>query len=100
PWSLSISSLSSRRSSDLTVVPALSFGLRRHPAVLFCLALARWAFLPLYLLCNLHGDGAAVPSVLFYLLVVQFPFGLTNGWLGSTDRKSTRLNSSHVKTSY
>lgn len=67
-----------------TVVPALSFGLRRHPAVLFCLALARWAFLPLYLLCNLHGDGAAVPSDLFYLLVVQFPFGLTNGWLGST----------------
>ncbi|KAL2188637.1 hypothetical protein L209DRAFT_751662 [Thermothelomyces heterothallicus CBS 203.75] len=67
-----------------TMAPALSFGLRRRPAVLFALSLARWGFLPLYLLCNLHGDGAAVPSDLFYLLVVQFSFGITNGWLGST----------------
>ncbi|KAL2260393.1 hypothetical protein VTK26DRAFT_5599 [Humicola hyalothermophila] len=58
--------------------------LRRRPRALFAVAMARWLFLPLYGLCNLHGEGAAVPSDLFYLLVVQFPFGLTNGWLGSS----------------
>ncbi|KAL2140068.1 hypothetical protein VTI28DRAFT_4282 [Corynascus sepedonium] len=67
-----------------TMAPALSFGLRRRPAALFAISLARWGFLPLYLLCNLHGKGAAVGADFFYLVVVQFPFGLTNGWLGSS----------------
>lgn len=56
---------------------------RRRPITLFALGLARFAFLPLYLLCNLHGEGATVDSDLFYLVIVQLPFGLTNGWLAS-----------------
>ncbi|KAG6353474.1 hypothetical protein INS49_005655 [Diaporthe citri] len=55
----------------------------RAPAVLFTVSVARAGFLPLYLLCNIRGRGAVVPSDLFYLAVVQFPFGLTNGWLAS-----------------
>ncbi|KAK4123468.1 hypothetical protein N657DRAFT_680668 [Parathielavia appendiculata] len=60
------------------------FSLRHRPQALFVISLARAAFLPLYLMCNLHGKGAVVGSDLFYLVVVQFPFGLTNGWLGSS----------------
>ncbi|EGS20647.1 putative nucleoside transporter protein [Thermochaetoides thermophila DSM 1495] len=56
----------------------------RHPAALFAVSVARTVFLPFYLLCNLHGKGAVVESDLFYLAVVQFPFGLTNGWLGAS----------------
>ncbi|EAQ91040.1 hypothetical protein CHGG_02975 [Chaetomium globosum CBS 148.51] len=65
------------------VLPPFAW-LRARPRVLFAVGLARWGFLPLYLLCNLHGRGAVVESDLFYLGVVQFPFGLTNGWLGSS----------------
>lgn len=57
--------------------------LRRRPVVLFLFGLARFAVLPLYLLCNLHGDGAVVNSDFFYLVVVQVPFGVGNGWLAS-----------------
>lgn len=74
-----------------TGLPCLSLGggrrsrpRRRQPAVLMGVAVARVLFLPMYLLCNLHGSGAVVESDLFYLLAVQFPFGLTNGWLGSS----------------
>ncbi|KAK4137836.1 hypothetical protein BT67DRAFT_396734 [Trichocladium antarcticum] len=66
-----------------TMLPAAR-PLQRRPKALFGVALARVGFLPLYLLCNLHGDGARVGGDLFYLLVVQFPFGLTNGWLGAS----------------
>ena len=62
----------------------LPFSLRHRPAALFAIAVARLLFLPLYALCNVRGRGAAVPSDAFYLLAVQFPFGLTNGWLGSS----------------
>ncbi|KAI1085742.1 nucleoside transporter-domain-containing protein [Whalleya microplaca] len=62
---------------------ALVFPLRDRPAVLFAVSIARLAFLPLYALCNLHGKGAVINSDVFYLLIVQFPFGLTNGWLAS-----------------
>ncbi|KAK2604292.1 hypothetical protein N8I77_007235 [Diaporthe amygdali] len=55
----------------------------RMPAVLFLVSVARVGFLPLYMLCNIRGRGAVVPSDVFYLAVVQFPFGLTNGWLAS-----------------
>jgi equilibrative nucleoside transporter 1/2/3 len=65
------------------VLPPFAW-LRQRPRVLFAVGLLRWGFLPLYLLCNLHGRGAVVESDLFYLGVVQFPFGLTNGWLGSS----------------
>ena len=71
---------------DLTgrVATMLPFSLRHRPKLLFVISLARVGFLPLYLLCNLHGDGAVVGGDAFYLLAVQFPFGLTNGWLGSS----------------
>lgn len=55
----------------------------RMPSLLFAVSVARAGFLPLYLLCNIRGRGAAVPSDVFYLATVQFPFGLTNGWLAS-----------------
>ncbi|KAL8387935.1 hypothetical protein RB595_009564 [Gaeumannomyces hyphopodioides] len=66
-----------------TAHPAFA-ALRRRPSALFGLAAARVCFLPLYMLCNVGGRGAVVPSDLFYLLLVQLPFGLTNGWLGSS----------------
>lgn len=71
---------------DLTgrVSTMLPFSLRHRPAALFAISLTRVVFLPLYMLCNIRGRGAAVPSDAFYLLAVQFPFGLTNGWLGSS----------------
>ena len=48
------------------------------------LSVSRVVFIPLYLLCNIHGRGAAVSSDAFYLVIVQFLFGLSNGFLGST----------------
>ncbi|KAI0512677.1 putative nucleoside transporter protein [Xylaria bambusicola] len=62
---------------------SLVISLRHRPTALFGFSIARSVFLPLYLLCNLHGRGAVVGSDLFYLLVVQLPFGLTNGWLAA-----------------
>ncbi|OAA38082.1 nucleoside transporter family [Metarhizium rileyi] len=66
------------------VATVLPFTLKDRPFVLFLCSVARVAFLPLYLLCNIDGRGAVVPSDLFYLFVVQLIFGLTNGWLGSS----------------
>lgn len=66
------------------VSTALPFSLRHRPSLLFLISLARIAMVPLYLLCNIGGRGAKVPSDLFYLFVVQLLFGLTNGWLGSS----------------
>ncbi|KAK0711237.1 nucleoside transporter [Lasiosphaeris hirsuta] len=65
-----------------TMFPWLS--LRHRPIALFGVGVARLVFLPLYLLCNIRGRGAVVDSDLFYLLLIQFPFGLTTGWLGSS----------------
>jgi solute carrier family 29 (equilibrative nucleoside transporter), member 1/2/3 len=62
---------------------SLSLPLSHRPFALFCISIARMAFVPLYLLCNLHGHGAVISSDVFYLLFVQLPFGLTNGWLVS-----------------
>jgi len=62
----------------------LPFSLRHRPALLFVVAVGRLGFLPLYLLCNIQGRGAVIPSDVFYLFVVQLGFGLTNGWLGSS----------------
>ena len=56
----------------------------RHQRLAFFIALARVIFVPLYLLCNIHGRGAIIASDAFYLLIVQFLFGLTNGYVGST----------------
>jgi equilibrative nucleoside transporter 1/2/3 len=65
----------------LTLSPRVS--LTYWPFALFCIAMARLVFVPLYFLCNVGGRGAVVQSDVFYLLVVQGLFGLTNGYLGS-----------------
>ncbi|KND94790.1 Nucleoside transporter FUN26 [Tolypocladium ophioglossoides CBS 100239] len=62
----------------------LPFSLKHRPLVLFLLAAARIAHIPLYFLCNIGGRGAIVPSDFFYLFIIQVLFGLTNGWLGSS----------------
>lgn len=65
----------------VTISPKLS--LTHYPLALFCIAGARLIFIPLYLLCNIKGRGAIVSSDLFYLFVLQFPYGMTNGYVGS-----------------
>lgn len=64
-----------------TLSPLIS--LTHWPFALFCIAMARLVFIPLYFLCNVGGRGAVVQSDVFYLFVVQGLFGLTNGYLGS-----------------
>lgn len=66
------------------IATMLPYSLSHRPLLLFALAVARIALLPLYLLCNINGRGAIVPSDFFYLFVVQIVFGVTNGWLGSS----------------
>ncbi|KAI9837789.1 MAG: hypothetical protein M1819_006723 [Sarea resinae] len=66
----------------LTALPALR--LTHRPRILFAMSLARIIFIPLYLLCNLHGRGAVIPSDVFYLVIVQVLFGASNGYLGSS----------------
>ncbi|KUI60747.1 Nucleoside transporter FUN26 [Cytospora mali] len=61
----------------------LATAARRRPVILFAVGVARLGFLPLYMLCNIRGRGAVISSDVFYLLLVQFPYGLTNGWLAS-----------------
>lgn len=63
-------------------LPALR--LTAFPKLLFLFSIARVAFIPLYLLCNIGGNGATVSSDFFYLFVVQLLFGVTNGYLGSS----------------
>ena len=65
-----------------TLLPSIS--LTSHPRILFLFSLLRAGFIPLYYLCNMHGEGAIVQSDFFYLVVVQFLFGLSNGYLGSS----------------
>ncbi|KAF2634791.1 nucleoside transporter family [Massarina eburnea CBS 473.64] len=63
-------------------VPALSLASR--PRLIFYLSVCRIVFIPMYLLCNLGGKGAAINSDAFYLLVVQVLFGVSNGYVGSS----------------
>lgn len=65
------------------IATMLPYSLTKRPFLLFVLAVARAGFLPLYLLCNIHGRGAIIPSDFFYLVIVQVLFGMTNGWLCS-----------------
>ncbi|KAL5343666.1 nucleoside transporter-domain-containing protein [Aspergillus crustosus] len=65
----------------LVLNPRYSLGHR--PWTLFVLAIARAGFIPLYLLCNVSGQGAIVNSDFFYLFIVQLLFGATNGYLSS-----------------
>lgn len=66
----------------LTLIPKLAVSVE-HPRAIFMMAVLRIGFIPLYLLCNINGRGAAVNSDVFYLLIVQFLFGLSNGFVGS-----------------
>lgn len=67
----------------LTLIPALN--VTHRPRFLFLLALLRSGFIPLYLLCNMRGrgGGAVIASDAFYLFVVQFGFGVSNGYVGA-----------------
>jgi equilibrative nucleoside transporter 1/2/3 len=65
----------------LPAVPRLS--LIHRPKLIFVLSIARVGFIPLYHLCNIRGQGAVVHSDVFYLVVVQLLFGISNGYLGS-----------------
>ncbi|CBX97517.1 hypothetical protein IAQ61_007073 [Plenodomus lingam] len=66
-------------------LPALPFlRLAHRPRLVLLLSLLRVVFIPLYMLCNIGGRGAAVHSDLFYLVVVQGGFGVTSGYLGSS----------------
>ncbi|KAA8648853.1 hypothetical protein EYZ11_007657 [Aspergillus tanneri] len=64
------------------IIPQLS--LAHRPLALFLLAIGRVVFIPLYLVCNIRGRGAAVESDFFYLFIVQLLFGVSNGYLGSS----------------
>ncbi|KIW88598.1 uncharacterized protein Z519_10644 [Cladophialophora bantiana CBS 173.52] len=57
--------------------------LTHYPFALFCISMARLLFIPVYFLCNIKNKGGVVRSDFFYLIIVQFLFGLTNGYLGS-----------------
>ncbi|KAL2870812.1 nucleoside transmembrane transporter FUN26 [Aspergillus lucknowensis] len=65
----------------LVLNPRYSLG--HHPWVLLIFAITRVWFIPLYQLCNINGLGATVKSDIFYLFVVQLPFGVTNGYISS-----------------
>lgn len=64
------------------LIPHIS--LMHRPRALFIFAVARAGFIFLYLLCNIHGQGAVVQSDIFYLFIVQLLFGATNGYVGSS----------------
>ncbi|KFY30730.1 hypothetical protein V493_01709 [Pseudogymnoascus sp. VKM F-4281 (FW-2241)] len=64
-----------------TLLPS---SLPSRPRTLFGFAILRALFLPLYALSNVSGRGAWVKSDLFYLVVVQMGFGLSNGWVASS----------------
>ena len=66
----------------LPLIP--SFSMASNPRALFLASLARLVFIPLYLLCNIDGRGAVINSDVFYLVIVQLGFGISNGWLGSS----------------
>lgn len=68
--------------------PRISLAAR--PRLLFLLSILRIVFIPLYLICNVSNPAGAFSKDLggrmsdsFYLICVQFPFGLSNGYLGS-----------------
>ncbi|WEW61741.1 hypothetical protein PRK78_007235 [Emydomyces testavorans] len=63
-------------------IPALK-KLTHRPFLLFMASVARILFIPLYLMCNVRGEGAKIKSDFFYLFIVQLLFGITNGYLCS-----------------
>ncbi|KAI5287912.1 hypothetical protein KEM54_005631 [Ascosphaera aggregata] len=67
--------------------PELNLGNR--PFVLLIISISRIIFIPLYTSCNVGGRGAWISSDLFYLLVVQFLFGLSNGYIAGATMMAT-----------
>lgn len=65
----------------LTLVPQPP--ILRHPQILLLHSFLRAGWIPLYLLCNINNKGAVINSDLFYLVIVQFLFGVSNGYLAS-----------------
>lgn len=65
----------------LTAIPRLR--ITHRPRLVLGLALARIVWVPLYYLCNIDGSGAVINSDFFYLVIVQFLFGMSNGFVGS-----------------
>lgn len=65
----------------LTLIPQLP--ILRHPQTLLLESFIRAGWIPLYLLCNINNKGAVVNSDLFYLIIVQLLFGISNGYLAS-----------------
>lgn len=65
----------------LTLIPQPQ--ILRHPHTLLLQSFLRACWIPLYLLCNINSKGAVVNSDLFYLVIVQFLFGISNGYLAS-----------------
>lgn len=63
-----------------SILAVHSVFLIRLPRMLFALSLARLGFIPLYLMCNIDGRGSDMGDW-FYLIIVQFLFGLSHGWL-------------------
>lgn len=63
-------------------IPQLS--LSHRPWLALILSVLRIGFIPLYLMCNINGQGASVKSDFFYLFIVQALFGITNGYLASS----------------
>lgn len=68
-----------------------------RPRAIFALSVLRIGWIPLYFLCNIRGRGAIISSDMFYLLVVQLGFGLSNGYLGSVCMSSTHLVEEHER---
>jgi equilibrative nucleoside transporter 1/2/3 len=67
------------------VLPSFKvFNATHLPKPVFFASLARFIWIPLYMLCNVNGKGAVIESDVFYLLAVQLLFGMSNGHLGST----------------
>jgi equilibrative nucleoside transporter 1/2/3 len=70
---------------DLTgsILSVSSHFLIRFPFILFILSLGRICFIPLYLMCNIDGRGSLAGDW-FYLVIVQFGFGISHGWLSGS----------------
>ncbi|PGH31129.1 solute carrier family 29 (equilibrative nucleoside transporter), member 1/2/3 [[Emmonsia] crescens] len=64
----------------IVLIPQIN--LTHRPILLFLLSIARLVFIPLYMLCNINGRGAWINSDVFYLVIVQFLFGMSNGYIG------------------
>lgn len=66
------------------VICAYPFFRVYRPKLLAILPVCRLVFIPLYLMCNIKGQGAYLNSDVIYWLI-QITFGISNGWLGANN---------------